>query len=216
MIEKIVYGAIGFIIGGLIGGGVVGHIITDELKGRIDDLESKNDKLTKELYELKSEKLKKKEETLNNKSAYDVKKIEVDNEDDFEETIEESEDDNDYNNAYEDLRTRYVSSKDKEDKDDIFDHATQIKRIDEQTYMNDLQYRDNEQLIYYQEDGTLVDSANDIIPNEVEIVGYEVMDMIDDTNDDFIYALDDLDNKMYEISVEHNLSYTRDVLGIGE
>jgi hypothetical protein len=50
---------------------------------------------------------------------------------------------------------------------------------------------------------------------EEEIVGSEAMDIIDETNNDDLYVLDDDLNKVYDITIEHDGSYTRDVLGLG-
>lgn len=206
MSGKFLFGLVSFVLGGIIGGGAVGYIVGDGAKKEIEKLEKDNDRLYEEVKALRA--------------MHDEKNVKNEEEEN-EENEDEDTDMEEIEDQYNELRRKYVSSN--ADEDDIYsddgiidnDHASKIKRISEETFNNDLNYRDIEQLIYYQEDGTLVDSARDIISNEADVVGYEVMDIIEETDDDYLYALDDDDNKMYEITVEHDLSYMRDVLGIG-
>jgi len=212
MSNVIVYSAISFIFGGIIGGAIVGRVVTSDLKKRIDDLEEQNKKLIDENVELRGKKIEEKE-----------KKVEK---------LEQETDMSEYNS----LRRRYVSSvevkseKDieengkpnyigEEEEDDLVDddedHSEKIKLISERQFKDELNYRDREDLIYYQLDGTLTDMNHEVIMKEEEIVGSEAMDIIDETNNDDLYVLDDELNKVYDITIDHDGSYTRDVLGLG-
>ena len=84
--------------------------------------------------------------------------------------------------------------------------------ISPNTFREDLDYRDNETIVYYQEDGVLVDSANEVIKNQEDIIGDKLMGMIDDTEEDFLYVDNEFEDKLYEIVVEHNESFYRDVM----
>lgn len=215
MSNVIVYSAISFIFGGIIGGAIVGRVVTSDLKKRMDDLEEQNKKLIDENVELRGKKLEERE-----------KKVEK---------LEQETDLSEYNS----LRRRYVSSaevkveedieengkpnyigeedeeEDKDLVDDDEDRSEKIKLITERQFKNELDYRDREDLVYYQLDGTLVDATNEIIEKEELVVGSEAMDIIDETNNDDLYVLDDDLNKVYDITIEHDGSYTRDVLGLG-
>lgn len=193
MIDHLIYGAIGFVLGGVLGGAIVGNMVTNNMKSRINDLEERNKLLVDKVSEMREEKLAEKEKK--------VEKIE-----------KEAKLDN-----YNSLRMRYIT-KDEDDEDDLIDEdlddPSKIKMISEQQFNEELNYRDHEELTYYQIDGTLVDSANDIISKEETVVGSEIMDIIDETKNDNLYALNDDLDKLYDITIEHNASYTRDVLGI--
>lgn len=219
MHNSIIYSAISFIFGGIVGGVVVGRIVTKDLKRRIDDLEDQNRKLIDENVELRGFKIKEKEKA--------VEKLEED--------IDLTE--------YESLRKRYVSNSKverkeisiEEDSDDTEpdtdykypdemteadletsdDKAEKIKLISERQFNEEINYRDREDLTYYQIDGTLVDGENEVIMHEETIIGSEAMDIIDETLNDDLYVLDEDEGKVYDISIEHNGNYMRDVLGVG-
>lgn len=211
MSNVIVYSAISFIFGGIIGGAIVGRVVTSDLKKRMDDLEDQNRKLIDENVELRNKDLKQKEkkaekiEKETDLSEYNalrrryVSSIEVKAEEDIEENG----------------KPNYIGETEDDDLvDDDEDRSEKIKIISERRFKEELNYRDREDLTYYQLDGTLVDSANEIIEREELIVGSEAMDIIDETNNDDLYVLDDDLNKVYDITIEHDGSYTRDVLGL--
>lgn len=212
MHNSIIYSAISFIFGGIVGGVVVGRIVTKDLKRRIDDLEDQNRKLIDENVELRGFKIKEKEKE-----------------------VEQLEKDTDLS-EYESLRRRYVSNSkverikvdaDEDDKkddykypdelteDDLVDKADKIKLISERQFKEEINYRDREDLRYYQLDGTLVDGNNEILAQEANIIGNEAMDIIDETMNDDLYVLDEDLDKVYDITIEHNGDYMRDVLGAG-
>lgn len=212
MHNSIIYSAISFIFGGIVGGVVVGRIVTKDLKRRIDDLEDQNRKLIDENVELRGFKIKEKEKE-----------------------VEQLEKDTDLS-EYESLRRRYVSNSkverigidadeiDKKDnykypdeltEDDLVDKADKIKLISERQFKEEINYRDREDFRYYQLDGTLVDGNNEILTQEANIIGNEAMDIIDETMNDDLYVLDEDLDKVYDITIEHNGDYMRDVLGAG-
>ena len=99
-----------------------------------------------------------------------------------------------------------------DDEEDDDDDVKRIRVISPNTFRDDLEYRDNETITYYQEDGVLVDSANEIIKNQEDIIGDKLMEMIDDTEEDFLYVDNEFEDKIYEIIVEHDESFYRDVM----
>lgn len=220
MSNAIIYSAISFIFGGIIGGAIVGRVVTSDLKKRMDELEDQNRKLIDENCELREQKLEK-------------KKAKV-------EKLEKETDLGEYNA----LRRRYVSSMEvkaekelevngqpnyigetenvedddalvDDDENEDEDRSAKIKMISERQFKEELNYREREDLTYFQLDGTLIDRENNIIEKEELVIGAEVMDIIDETNNDDLYALDDQLNKVYDITIEHDGSYIRDVLGLG-
>ena len=90
-----------------------------------------------------------------------------------------------------------------------------IRMIDAETFNRDINIVDNETLTYYQEDGVLVDAANNVIKNEEEVIGSKLMDEIFDCpeSDEYFYVINDDEEKMYEVVVEHNQSFYRDIMG---
>lgn len=207
--EKIIFSLIGFVVGAFTGGVIMSKNTQKEFNDRINILEAQNQQLLEDVKRLKSEELEKREKSLEKEERRLEKKSQK------EEAV----------SKYRRLSSKYrTESKEEEaeDSDDEeqaeeenpFTKADRIKMIDEITWKDSLNMVDNEALTYYQEDGTLVDSAGDIITNEESIVGNDVMDIIDETNNDYLYALDNEADKMYEISIQHNASYMRDVLGV--
>lgn len=195
MIDHIIYGAIGFVLGGVLGGAVVGRVVTKDMKKRLDELEDRNRLLIDEVAQMRDDKRAEKEKKIEKLE----KETKLDN--------------------YNSLRKRYISNSDSEEnEEDVLiddDETSKIKMISEQQFNEEINYRDHEELTYYQLDGTLVDSANDIVTKEETVVGSEIMDIIDETKNDNLYALNDDLDKLYDITIEHNASYMRDVLGIG-
>lgn len=89
-----------------------------------------------------------------------------------------------------------------------------ISMIDEETFKRDLQVRDCQTYTYYQEDGVLVDEmTNEIEEDQAGILGEEAMGMIDETERDTLWIDNEPDDTLYEIIVDHNMGYYRDVLG---
>lgn len=215
MSNHIITAAIAFIVGGIFGGAIVGRIVTSEMKSRLDYLEEQNKKLIDENVSLRDTKIKEKQAK--------VEKLEKEtNLDEYESirtryvTSQKSENDETLDNSEKDDPDDDLSDDLSDDLDDDFedDHSEKIKMISEKRYKDELNYRDNESLTYYQLDGTLVDSSGEIVMKEEEVIGSDIMDIIDETNNDYLYALDEDVDKLYEISIEHDSSYMRDVLGV--
>lgn len=99
--------------------------------------------------------------------------------------------------------------------DDVDDREElQIKVIDKATFTRDLDVRDSETYTYYQEDGVLVnDIRNEVEPDQVGVLGKDVMEVIEDTEQDEFYIDNEPDDMLYDIVVDHKFSYYRDVLG---
>lgn len=106
--------------------------------------------------------------------------------------------------------------------DDILDQANEVNRkdlhirmIDKETFKRDLEVRDSDTYTYYQEDGVLVnDIAQEIEPDQEGVLGKEVMEIIEDTEKDELYIDNEPDDMLYDIVVDHSMSYYRDVLGM--
>lgn len=140
-----------------------------------------------------------------------IEELEDENERLLNETAEEEEETNapkDKNDRYDNLTSIYRDPADTEDE------RADIHIISEQQFKDDLNYRDNETLTWYKEDGVLADSADMPIHSEEDVIGVEALDKLENMGDDeFLYVSNDIEDKMYEIIVEGNMSYYRDIIG---
>jgi len=101
-----------------------------------------------------------------------------------------------------------VSEKEKER------HDLCIRMIDKDTFKHDLEVRDSDTYTYYQEDGVLVnDATQEIETDQIGVLGEAAMEIIEDTEKDELYIDNEPDDMLYEIIVDHNMGYYRDVLG---
>ena len=104
---------------------------------------------------------------------------------------------------------------------DIIDQANEVNRkdlhirmIDKETFKHDIEVRDSDTYTYYQEDGVLVnDITQEIEPDQEGVLGKEAMEIIEDTEKDELYIDNEPDDMLYDIVVDHSMSYYRDVLG---
>lgn len=201
--NNLVYGAIGFLLGGMLGGALVGHIIAKDCRKQLDEMEERTKLLLDENEKLKSDKIKKREEKLEKEEKKLDKNLES-----LRKSYARAVEDDEEEEEFEILATPIVNPNSEAA------NEKPIRVITEQRFMEDINYRDSESMTYYQGDGTLVDSVNDIVTDEATIIGEEAMEIIDDTKNDFIYVLNEDLDKLYEISIEHNAEYIRDVLGV--
>ena len=114
-----------------------------------------------------------------------------------------------------------------EDDDSEEDKNKKIRIISPERFNADIEYRDNETLTYYQMDDVLVDSANHRIQNEEATIGKECMGLIasmerpegtediDDETDveSFVYVDNEFDDVLYEVIVNHNQNFYKDIAG---
>lgn len=226
MNNKIVFGVSGFVLGTLFGGGLGSFILTKNIRKRVKELEIQNEDLIKENRKVNRRVTKgheKKEEPPKN----DIVKTEIP----FDRASEEK---RQRENVKKNVKTDYaklseeyhseafdehfgdrVGPTDEDDEDEdtdlVDDTGRDIHRISPQQFKEDLNYRDDESLIYYQEDDILVDCKNKVIHNQESVIGKECMGMICDTKEDFIYIDNEIENKLYEIVINHNESFFRDI-----
>lgn len=211
MKDRMLYGILGFLLGGLVGGYLVGSMCGREYRKRIEELTEQND-------ELVAENKKSRERALAERQKA-VQEAEVELEDDYDpfEGLDD-EDEDDFSLDYEGLSRRYKSddfnrhfeTRVGPSEDDI--DFSKIRLITGDEFAEDVERRDNETLTYYQEEGVLVDSTNEVIENEERYVGPDAMEKVFDTQEDFVYVSNDIEDKMYEIVVEHDGSFYRDAV----
>ena len=202
MANHFVYGGIGAILGFLLGGFLVGTICGKEYKKRIESLQHQLDRIRHDEKIAKEKDIRDREEALPDPNPLEtLKKTAI-----YEGYSEEEEDDE------EDIED--VDLNEEIDFDDPFDE-NDIYLIDAKDFQEDVGHRDNETLTFYQKDGILVDDHNDKVENELRVVGREFMDKVVDTDEDFLYVSNDIEDKMYEIIVNRNQSFYRDILGVG-
>ena len=200
MANHFVYGGIGAILRFLLGGFLVGTICGKEYKKRIESLQYQLDRV-------------KHEEKINKENNIRDREMALSDPDPLK-TLKETAIYEGYSEEDEDEDVDEVDLNEEIDFDDPFDE-NDIYLIDAKDFQDDLSTRDNETLTFYQEDGVLVDDHNDKVENELRVVGREFMDKVVDTDEDFLYVSNDIEDKMYEIIVNHNQSFYRDILGVG-
>ena len=221
--NKIIFTLIGMIVGGIVSGVFVGTSCAKTYKKKIDELEAENNQLLDRLQSRKEKDIQKRESKAREaeaevdaslltqlamareekrKTAEMVKEhgysAKEDEEDDYD--IDE---DVEFDDPFDEGES-VVVKKPMEPKTPMFSMMSQ------EDYEQDFEFRDAENLVYYQTDHVLADSFDDRIGNAVEIVGEEALREAQETNQDFIYVLDEVEDKMYEIEINHEESYYRD------
>ena len=221
--NKFIFTLIGMIVGGIVSGVFVGTSCAKTYKKKIDELEAENNQLLDRLQSRKEKDIQKRESKAREaeaevdaslltqlamareekqKTAELVKKhgYSVDEEDENDYDIDE---DVEFDDPFDEGES-VVMKKPIEPKTPMFSMMSQ------EDYEQDFEFRDAENLVYYQADHVLADSFDDRIGNAVDIVGEEALRQAQETNDDFLYVLDEVEDKMYEIEINHEESYYRD------
>lgn len=222
MNHNFIYAAIGFILGGIAGGFFMGCYCGKVYKKRIDELNEEIDVLktsnnTKREKDLADREKKAEDHKLAKKTAEDIvgyheyvsperedDEVDLDEEVEFNDPFEGDSNDDDYLSSHDHFED--------DDLEDEEDEREMVKLISKKAYNEDLQYRDSETLTYYVEDGILADAFDDPIQNAAEIIGIEAIEKAETTDEDAIYVSNDIEDKIYEIIVEHNESYYKDLM----
>lgn len=224
MSDRIIFALIGAIVGSLVSGLFVGKHCRKLCDERISDLEAENKQLRARLK--KEKELDRKEEELDKKEAEidasilnqmtmarEERKKAAQKADEMAKDLgysEEDDDDLEYDWDDDGDGESVVLKKPEEKKTPSF------KMLTQEEYEQDFEFRDSECLMFYQQDQILADAFDEAVANASEIVGENAMDIASDTQDDFIYVLDEVDDKMYEIEINHEESFYRDILRGGE
>lgn len=240
MSDRIIFALIGAIVGGLVSGLFIGKHCRKVCDERINDLEAENKQLRARVRKEKEQEMDKKEEELRVKEAY------VDTSIQTQRTMAREERHNAAKKAQEIAKENgYSDSEDEEEDDDLDDEEwddeevefddpfdedgesivvkkpeekkePSFKMLSQEDYEKDFEFRDSECLMFYQQDQILADAFDDPVANASEIVGGEAMDIASDTEDDYVYVLDEVEDKMYEIEINHEESFYKDILRGGE
>lgn len=91
-----------------------------------------------------------------------------------------------------------------------------IYPITEQEFIARVQINDSETLTYYQEDDVLTDSTGDKITlaGARSKLGDDILDTLSTTDEDVVYVENERLQTVFDVLVEHNQSFYRDVLGV--
>lgn len=201
MSNHIIYGAIGFLLGGLVGGFFMGCLCGKEYKKKISQLEQENDILKNNRRDEKAKEFEAREKEVKQNRFDKMTAKEIIEKAGYKAPErKETEDDDE-----EDLELEEVEF------DDPFDEDGAIRLITKEAYNEDIMTRDSETLTYYQQDGVLADAFDDAIHNQAEIIGPEGMERADETDEDAIYISNDIEDKVYEVVIEHSDSFYRDL-----
>lgn len=183
-------------------GGVVGYIVggktcADHYRETIKGLEEEVNEVTNRNLDL-----------VKNAARNVVNKQKAEMVDKITEVLQQNRD------KYNAIAQDYSGEADEESEEDEKFDPDDIYMITDDEFRKDLNYRDCETITYYQEDHMLVDSCDMPIHDEERTIGQEALDELPETDKDYIYVSNDYDNIMYEIVVEHNQSFYRDILGM--
>ena len=200
--HALIYTGLGAVIGFILGGFIVGSMCGKEYRKRIESLQAQNDRLTIENHENREQGLLKREEALKDKYEKAVEALHEYHGD--EEPDEDEAEDEGIGEFDTDTDVEFNDPFDGFSESDIY-------LIDAKEFQGDVDYRDNETLTYYQADGVLVDMQNDIVDDPERVVGKDLLEKAADTDEEFLYVSNDIDDKMYEVIIEKNESFYRDI-----
>lgn len=223
MSDRIIFALIGAIVGGIAGCFIASRFFGKEYKKRIDELEAENKQLRAR------EKKKKAKDISDREEKARLSEAAVDNSINMQLTMERE-----ARKKAEDMAREHGYSKDDEDDDFDFDEdvnfedplddgeeiivkPTEDKKpsftiMSQEDYENDFEYRESESLTYYREDHVLADAFDDRIGNPETLIGREAVIEAESTDGNYVYVLDEVEDKMYEIEINSNESYYRDIL----
>ena len=216
MTDHIVYGLIGFFIGGILGGYLVGSLCGKEYRRRIEALQTERDQLVDEAAKTAERAL-----LARQKAIVEAENDLVGDEIDIctEDTVDGPIVVKSKAKEFARLSREYQSESFDEHFENLVgpddDEPNETRLIDKETFLRDMEMRPHEEVTYFQEDGILADESQEVIPNQLDILGEEAMEKIFDTDEDFLYVDNEDFDMLYQVNVEHNLSYYRDVLGLG-
>lgn len=227
MKEHLIYGIIGFFIGGMVGIYFAGRTCAREYKKRIDELTEQNRELSAKRYEETEKEFEQREEAVKKKEHKvnkTLKALRANRKADtrtFEALSKEYKSDA-FDSHFADRAAPEDDEPEDYEIDDIEDDAAEtqepidrISLISSEQFKKDLPVRDSANYTFYQEDGVLVDDiTQEVERDQAGILGEEAMGLVSDTEEDYLYIDNENDDMLYEISVEHSLSYYRDVLGL--
>ena len=222
MSDRIIFALIGVLVGGIAGCFIAGKFFGKDYKKRIDELEAENKQLRARENKKKARELSEKEEKVRVAEAETDNSIQTQIIKAREERAKAEEMVKDHGYSAEE-EEEFDSDEDLEFDDPYADeeevvikneepHKPSFKRMSQEDYEMDFEYRESEALTYYQEDHVLADAFDDRVGNPEMIIGEEALIEADSTDEKYVYVLDELEDKMYEIEVNHEDSYYRDVM----
>ena len=202
--DKIIFGLIGLFLGGIGGFFVGGAVCAKEYKKTIEALQMENETLVEESEKAISDREKA------------VRKAEVKYR--VEDIIKKEGYSSPENDEKENGGNSYTFYSDEiAEFDDPFDSEVNDKKpkgfriLTEDQYSEDIKYVESESLTYYQRDKVLADAFGDPITNATNIVGADALKSAETTKENYIYVSDDDEEKLYEIEIDHEESFYRDV-----
>lgn len=171
------------LFGGLLSGGLLGgYFATKGCRKKIEELEEERIEETREMSEMREKYGKKLDEEEKN----------------VDEKLEK-----DMNEVSKPVKSVENTSR------RVVDHPV---RINESEYNRDVDTGvDYEELMYYRIDSVLTDAHDEVIDNPEGLVGKDVWESLDSVESDMIFVRNFELETDYEISIDSNLSYYRDI-----
>lgn len=194
---------ISFACGVVAGGYFIGTTCAKRYKDRIEELERQNSGLAEKLEAKKPNAM----DISSERPSEDLSN-EQNSENDYR--LDVAKLSRDYHNG--DFDVHFADRAHPEDDEE----EKSIRIIDKDEFVRSVDTMDAETLTYYKENNMLVDAADMPIHDEEECIGMECLELLENADDsvDFVYVDNDTENKLYEIIVEHNQNFYRDVMGM--
>lgn len=220
MSDRIIFALIGAIIGSIASGlfiskyckKVCGERIS-ELEGEIKQLRAKNRLEKEQELTRKENKLREEEADVDISLLAQRTKMREERRSAEEKAKElgyspEDDEDIDFDDPFEDEDTdeTVIIKQPEEDKPHVF------KIIDQEAYEQDFEFRDSECFMFYKQDHVLADAFDDEVSDAEDVIGRDALAEADETEDGYLYVLDETENKMYEIEINREESFYRDIL----
>lgn len=218
---KIISGVIGFVLGVFTGGIVVGSIVGKRARSRVASAEERADQLIEErartapralsgplrgIVEAEND-----FDEIRERAAAAMRSYSGDEEVEEEVVVEEI---NPVENvelidpdSEEDDLSAFVESLSPQD-----DEPEDVHLIPEEEFLRDMEVRQHTDYTYYQQEGLLTTSDGEVVYDQLDILGEDGMEVIDDTTQDWLYVADDINDELYRVEVNHHGTYMRDVM----
>lgn len=205
MSERVIFGLIGFVLGGFAGFAVAHRMLGKDYSERLEALKRENEELARQRRAAAEKDISEREKAVAEAEEDAPKDIPSPTltDEDFEPRTPVHKILN--KNAYDEALKRYGGDpKAKTEAENIY---SPIRVVTEQFFIENQPYMEEHQLIFYQGDGVLTDVKNVIVDDEEGLIGLDAQDLLEVTKNDTIYVVNETENCLIEVNIEHDSCY---------
>lgn len=211
--DKIIFGLIGFLLGGMGGFFIGGAVCANQYKKTIDSLQMEVDALKEENRRIADKKLAEREKAVQKAEVrYRVDEI-------IKKEGYSQDRDGDKNDDKEEDDEQPFDPDEEVEFDDPFDgadpgpgpedKASEFRILTDEEYNDHTQFANQtESLTYYQQDGVLADAFDEPLKDGVNLIGAEAMILAKKTDSRFIYVWDNTEEILYDVEINHLEAYS--------